>query len=251
MNTPFNVVLEALAFPPGNVLVLALVAMLALRRGVRRVALGAAFVLLYLQSAPAVVRAFVAPLEAYPPLALDRLPPAEAIVVLAGGRYSDAPEYGRDSPSEVSLERLQYAADLERASGLPLVISGGSVQGEPDAEAAIMADVLRTTFGIDREILSETRSRNTAENALFTKELLDAHGWHRVLLVTHARHMPRSIAVFEKAGIEVIPAPLRFEARYRDTPWLLGDWLPEARALHRFSEAAHEYVGMLWYRLRY
>ena len=179
-------ILEALAFPPGNVLLFGLAALFT-RGGWRRVVLGAAFVLLYLQSAPATVDAFTAPLERYPPLELEHLPTADAIVVLGGGRYLRAPEYGRDSASTLSLERLQYAADLERATGLPLLISGGSVQGEPDAEASIMAELLHTTFGIKTEIVTETRSRNTAENALYSKELLDAHRWHRVFLVTHAR----------------------------------------------------------------
>jgi uncharacterized SAM-binding protein YcdF (DUF218 family) len=250
MATPFTYVLETLAFPPGNVLLLGLIALL-LRGAARRLILGAAFVLLYLQSVPATVGPFTAPLEHDPPLVLDALPAADAIVVLAGGRYPQAPEYGRDSASELSLERLQYAADLERASGLPLVISGGSVQGEPDTEAAIMADLLRGTFGIESEILTETRSRNTAENASYTKVLLDAHGWHRVLLVTHARDMPRAMQMFEKEGVEAIPAPLRFDTRPEEGPILIEDWLPSARAMLQFREVCHEYVGMLWYRVRY
>jgi uncharacterized SAM-binding protein YcdF (DUF218 family) len=211
--------------------------------------IAATFVLLYLQSAPAVVDALAAPLERYPPLSLDHLPVADAIVVLGGGRYAAAPEYGRDSASAVSLERLQYAADLARASGLPLVISGGSVLGEPDAEATIMADVLRSTFGIKTEIATETRSRNTAENALYTKALLDARGWHRVLLVTHARHMPRAAAAFAQAGVSMIPAPLRFETRQSDGPIL--DWLPSAKSMNQLRGAFHEYVGLLWYSVRY
>ena len=237
-------------FPPGNVLVLGIVALF-FRGGKRRLVFAAAFVLLYAQSAPAIVDALTAPLERYPPLSLDHLPAADAIVVLGAGRYREAPEYGRDSTSEQSLERLQYAADVEKASGLPLVISGGSVQGEPDAEAAIMADVLRGTFGIKTEIVTETRSRNTAENALYTKELLEAHGWHRVLLVTHAHHMPRSVAMFEQVGVAVIPAPLRFDTRPDDGPMVVGDWLPSAKSMYQFREACHEYVGLVWYRVRY
>ncbi len=250
MTTPFTWILEALVFPPGNVLLLGLVALF-FRGGTRRLVFAAAFVLLYLQSAPATVDALTAPLERYPPLSLDHLPAADAIVVLGGGRYRDAPEYGRDSVSEQSLERLQYAADIERASGLPLVISGGSVQGEADPESAIMADVLRGTFGIKTEIATETRSRNTAENALYTKELLDARGWHRVLLVTHARHMPRSVAMFEQAGVAVIPAPARFDTRPNEGPASILDWLPSAKSMHQLREACHEYVGLLWYRVRY
>ena len=250
MSIPLAVVLESIVFPPGNVLLLGLVAGLLLRGPRRRVALGAALVLLYLQSAQVSVDLFTAPLERYPPLVLARLPTADAIVVLAGGRYYRAPEYGRDTASRWSLERLQYAADLERASGLPIVISGGSVQGEPDSEAAIMATVLHDTFGISGEIPTETRSRNTAENALYTKDLLDARGWHRVLLVTHARDMPRAVTMFEKYGVKAIPAPLRFDTLPNDG-LSLEDWLPSARAMEQFRGACHEYVGMLWYRLRY
>jgi uncharacterized SAM-binding protein YcdF (DUF218 family) len=242
-------VLEALAFPPGNVLLLGLVALL-LRGTARRVVFGAALVLLYLQSASVTVDAFTAPLERYPPLALDRLPAADAIVVLAGGRYWHAPEYGHDSASGAALERLQYAADLERVSGLPVVISGGSQPGETGAEATIMADVLRGTFGIETEVVTETRSRNTAENALYTKELLDVHGWRRVLLVTHAYHMRRSVAMFQQAGVEVVPAPLRFDT-LPVGPMTLEDWLPSVHAMRQFRDACHEYVGMLWYRVRY
>jgi uncharacterized SAM-binding protein YcdF (DUF218 family) len=249
MSTSFTSILEALAFPPGNVLMLALVA-LALRGTWRRSVFAVALGLLYVQSVPAVVHVFTAHLERYPALTLDRLPAADAIVVLAGGRYPDAPEYGGDSISDDSLERLRYAADLERASRLPLVITGGNRDGEPNPEALLMAAVLRDTFGVGSEILTETRSRTTAENALYTKSLLDEHGWRRVLLVTHARHMPRSLSVFEKAGVDVIAAPMHYEAA-RGGPTSLGAWLPQAHTMDQFREACHEYVGMLWYRVRY
>ena len=250
MSTPFPWILEALFFPPGNVLLLGIVALF-LRGGTRRLAVAATFVLLYVQCAPAIVDALTAPLERYPALSLEHLPTADAIVVLGAGRYRAAPEYGHDSASTPSLERLQYAADLERATGLPVVISGGSVLGLGDAEATIMADVLRGSFGIEAEIFTETRSRNTAENALYTKELLDAHGWRRVLLVTHATHMPRSVAMFQKAGVSVMPAPLRFDTRPDDQPTVITDWLPSAGSMSQFHEACHEYIGALWYRVRY
>jgi uncharacterized SAM-binding protein YcdF (DUF218 family) len=250
MTTPFTWILEALVFPPGNVLLLGIVALFC-RGGTRRLVFATAFVLLYLQSAPAIVDALTAPLERYPPLSLDHLPAADAIVVLASGRYRSAPEYGHDTVSIATLARLQYAADLQRATGLPLVLSGGSVQGESDAEATLMEQVLRGTFGIDAEIVTETKSRNTAENALYTKELLDARSWHRVLLVTHARDLPRAVGMFEQYGVSVVPAPVRFDALPDDGPMLVGDWLPSANSMRQLREAYHEYVGMLWYRVRY
>ncbi len=250
MTTPLSWILEALLFPPCNVLLLGVVALF-LRGGKRTLVLAAAFVALYLQSAPVVVDALTAPLERYPPLSLEHLPIADAIVVLGGGIYLRAPEYGRDTVSEESLVRLQYAADVARASGLPLVITGGSVLGESNPESVIVADLWRNTFGIKTEIETETRSQNTAESAFYTKELLDSHGWHRVLLVTHARHMPRSVAIFEQAGVAVIPAPVRFDTHPNDGPRSLFSWLPSAVHMYHLREAFHEYVGLVWYRVRY
>jgi uncharacterized SAM-binding protein YcdF (DUF218 family) len=57
--------------------------------------------------------------------------------------------------------------------------------------------------------------------------------------------------MFEQYGVNVIPAPVRFDTLPDDGPVLLLDWLPSARALNQFREACHEYVGLLWYRVRY
>ena len=77
--------------------------------------------------------------------------------------------------------------------------------------------------------------------------MLQAAGIRRVYLVTHAWHMPRSVLVFEKAGLEVIPAPTRFVSRA--TPeW--SDFLPTARAFSTSYYAIHEGLGLLWTHLR-
>lgn len=175
---------------------------------------------------------------------------AQAIVVLAGGRDSGAPEFGADTVGESSLIRLRYGAFLHRYTGLPLMLSGGVVLGEHDSEAALMAEALRDSFGITPRWV-EGNSRNTAENAMRSAEILKAAGIRRVLLVTHANHMPRSLAAFRATGIDPVPAPTRFILSLAsDTPAFV-DYLPDVKAALYARNALHERLGRLWYRLRY
>ena len=99
-------------------------------------------------------------------------------------------------------------------------------------------------------ILLERESRNTYENAVYTRKLLAARGIDGpVLLVTSAAHMWRSMAVFESAGMRVIPAATDYG------PGAIGlsdprVWIPDADALHNTNGAIKEYLGMFVYRLR-
>lgn len=191
----------------------------------------------------------VAPLEnRSEPLAADRLPAAQAIVVLGGGRIGAAPEYGgRDSPGLTTLARLRYAAHLQRASGLPLLVSGGSPDGAAESEAAVMARSLRADFGVPVRWL-EQGSDNTAENARYAAAQLRHAGVRRVLLVTDALHMPRSRAAFVRHGLEVVAAPTVFFSRQ---PLTALDFFPDGEGLRRSHYALHEWIGLLWYRLRH
>jgi uncharacterized SAM-binding protein YcdF (DUF218 family) len=172
---------------------------------------------------------------------------AGAIVVLGGGR-TDAPEYGGDTVSGAALERLRYAARLHKLSRLPLLVAGGSVVGEPVAEAKLMHDALVQDFQVD-VAWREERSRTTHENAVYTRPILDATGIQRVVLVTHAWHMPRAVLAFRQAGIDVIPAPTIYAAR--DSTVTVRGFLPSSVGLSQSNVALHEWLGMLWYRLAY
>lgn len=88
----------------------------------------------------------------------------------------------------------------------------------------------------------EPASRNTIENARFTADLLQDRGITRVLLVTSALHMPRSVALFEQQGLEIIPAATDHEVR-PEPAWRL--WLPNTNALDGSSRAIKEWIGKL------
>jgi uncharacterized SAM-binding protein YcdF (DUF218 family) len=170
---------------------------------------------------------------------------ADAIVVLSGGQYFNAPEYGGNTVSKETLERVRYAAMLYRQTGKPVLVSGGNPQGG-GAEAPLMKQVLEQEFQVPVRWVEET-SDNTLENARHSHSLLKKEGITRIYLVTQAWHMPRSVQVFERAGFTVIPAATAFTTRYQTD---LLTFIPNAAALLESYRFMHEVVGMLWYRLK-
>lgn len=175
---------------------------------------------------------------------------AQAIVVLGAGSLYQSPEYGGiDIPDEVALIRLRYAAHVQHATGLPLLVSGGnaSPDGKQQAKALGMARALREDFRTPVK-WAEGASADTAQNALYSARMLRAAGVKRILLVTHAMHMPRAREAFRHAGLEVVDAPTAFYSRGRPNS-LLG-LMPSAAGMYRSYYAIHEWIGLLWYRLR-
>jgi len=179
---------------------------------------------------------------------VDKVKP-QAIVVLGGGSNSYAPEYGVTGVVNTrTLIRLRYTAYLAKKVGLPILVSGGSVfEDIGRSEANLMASVLGEEFNIPVRWL-ESKSRNTAENALFSKRVLEEDSVNRVILITHAMHMNRAIKQFERVGLHVIPAPTSLPSSFELN---IFSFLPSASALEMSSMIIHEWLGRLWYSLRY
>lgn len=172
---------------------------------------------------------------------------AGAIVVLGGGRYTDAPEFGEDdSVNRVTLERLRYAAYLHRATGLPILVSGGKPYREQTSEAELMQATLARDFQVQAKWV-EGKSATTFENAEFSKTILSAAGISRVYLVTQAWHMPRAVWAFETMGISTIPAPMGFTTLDKSEREMLG-YFPSAQGLQLSSTALRERLGLIWYK---
>jgi uncharacterized SAM-binding protein YcdF (DUF218 family) len=203
---------------------------------------GTGLLLLWLLALPAVGGAMLRTLEGGP-LARADLQQAQAIVVLGGGLYRDAPEYGGDTVGDATLLRLRYAAKLQRESGLPLLLTGGNPDGGNLSEAEAMRRTLTGEFGVPVRWV-ESASNNTRESARFSAALLKPEGISRILLVTHAWHMPRAVQSFSEAGFAVSPAPTLFH----HAPLSLLDFLPTQYGESRL--AIHEWIGLVWYRLR-
>jgi uncharacterized SAM-binding protein YcdF (DUF218 family) len=191
---------------------------------------------------PVVGDALMAPLESYLPITQAQLQRVQAIVVLGGGSYYSAPEYGSDTVDYTTLERLRYGARLARESRLPLLVTGGApFGGRPEGKS--MREVLESDFGVKVRWV-EAASRDTAENASLSAPMLKAAGVTRIALLSHGWHLPRAIPLFEKQGLAVTPAPTGFST---GSPSLVKALLPGG--LVRSRQALNEYLGQLYNRL--
>ncbi|BAZ32588.1 hypothetical protein NIES4074_50940 [Cylindrospermum sp. NIES-4074] len=247
-------------YPLGLASVSLVVALVTLWKRPRTAALAIAFslTLLLLSSNAWVAKSLVRSLEwqNFPPVPM---PNAEAIVVLGGATKSAFPPRPTVDLSEQG-DRVIYAAQLYRQKKAPIIIlSGGRIdwRGSGASESADMAEVL-TSIGIPAEaIVQEPDSLNTYQNAVNVRKILESRGIRRVLLVTSAMHMPRSLKIFQRQGVDVIAAPTDFLVSQGDiqeigsTPKAaLLNSLPDAGNLQQFTNALKEYVGSFVYRLR-
>ncbi|MDO9636409.1 MAG: YdcF family protein [Thiobacillus sp.] len=185
-------------------------------------------------------------LEISAPVSPDTLQGAHAIVVLGGGRRVDSAEYGSDTLNGISLERLRYAAFLHRASGLPILATGGKPGGGELAEGRLMQHILHTEYGLPTRWI-EDAALTTWDNAQFSAAPLKQAGVQRIVLVTHAWHLRRAVPLFEAQGLDVIPAGIQFSSTRLDS---IFDILPTPAGLRDSTFALHEWLGILWYKLR-
>jgi uncharacterized SAM-binding protein YcdF (DUF218 family) len=188
------------------------------------------------------------------------LPKADAIVVLGG---CTKPAYAPRPWVDLSEEgdRVLHAANLFKAGKAPkIILSGGRVDWEGDnpvPESEDMAIVLKSIGIPEAALIQESTSRNTRENAVNVKQILDAQNIRQVLLVTSALHMPRSLRIFQKLQINAIPAPTDFLVSERNADELYDSaqaitlsLLPDADRLRNFTRALREYLGIAVYWLR-
>lgn len=243
--------ITALILPPAGPLLLALFALWLMRSKSRRWRDGGLWLAtlsvaaLLVLSLPVVGKALMAPLETYPPITPAQLQRVQAVVILGGGSYFAAPEYGGDTVSHGTLERLRYGARLARQSGLPLLVTGGApFGGRPEGEA--MRDALAQDFGITVRWV-EAVARDTAESASLSAPLLKAAGISRIALLSHGWHLPRAIPRFEREGLTVVAAPTGFST---GSPALINDLLPSGDGLSKSRQALHEYLGQLVNRVK-
>ncbi len=253
MDQEIVIILKNLILPPGGLLLLGVLSLLLSGRLFGKLLLTLTLASFYLLTTPFVATNLIAGLERHIFVTPEEITSskAEAILVLAGGRYQDAPEYGGgDTIKDMSLERARYAAWLQRRTGLPIIVTGGDLGHRGTPEAKLVSQVLKEEFG--RKVLAtEERSKNTWENILLTSQLLESHGINKVALVTHAWHMPRAMRMFQGSRIDVIAAPTIFSAgQLTVSRSLKQDWLPNSRAFRKSYLALHEYLGMAWYQIK-
>ncbi len=239
--------LMSIALPPISFLYLVLAgfAIERKRRRTGRCLVGFGLVCLIVLSLPVFASSLTLALERNLPV----VPPADAMptaIVILGGdvsRTGEAP-FARAGP--LTLDRLRAGAALHRRTGLPILVTGGTVQRDRPAVATLMATSLREDFQVP-VTWTENVSADTWENAIFSADLLTKQGIHSVYLVTQGWHMRRAVLAFRHAGLIVTAMPTSFDPPFDP---IASDFLPHASAWEWSYYALHEWIGCAWYAMR-
>ncbi|MBE0687344.1 MAG: YdcF family protein, partial [Anaerolineaceae bacterium] len=191
----------------------------------------------------------------------ENLPKDSMVVLLGGG--TESLQYPRQMTETYGAgDRVLYSARLYQ-SGVAgrILLSGGNIEwsgSRTTTPAQDMAELL-LMMGVPENILIlQDQSRNTAEDALFSAEILRKRGVNEIILVTSASHMMRSVGLFEKQGFTVIPAPVDYSITYDqwNSLWkptiqeLLVGLVPNADNLSDVTYVLKEYIGLVVYRVR-
>lgn len=180
---------------------------------------------------------------------LETMPPPDGIIVLGGALSNPVVfrRYGVIALNRRAERIVEFAMLARRFPDARLVFTGGT--GDLHQAQIVEADRLRpftAALGIaPGRIEYEDRSRNTWENALFSKRQIKPAPGERWLLVTSAAHMPRSVGIFRQVGWPVVPFPVDFETA-GSPPWF---WFSPVSNWYMLNIAAHETIGMIVYYL--
>ncbi|MDO7907715.1 YdcF family protein [Paenibacillus sp. JX-17] len=235
--------------PPGLFILLFLPAVIWLWRRQRRIAtvLLALTTLLYLTSTGLFSEALVRGLERQyeQPAAVH----GDVLVVLGAGATQGTPDIdGKGNLLGSAANRLLTAVRLHRATGLPILFSGGQVFPDSGNEADIAHRQLLALGVPEQDILIENTSLNTEQNAENTAVILQQNHLQQPVLITSGFHLPRAVLQFEKAGIHVQPIPTDYMAS-SSVQFYWGKIAPSSAAMSLTGLALKEYLGILAARL--
>lgn len=224
----------------------------ALRR--RRWILGGVFLVTYLLSVDPIANALQRRME-NSAVRSDAPEKVYDAVVLLGGVIEDRQSLSARTSAELAIndsaERLTATFEVLREGRAKFaILSGGSSLSKETgrSEALLLAGALER-WGISKErLILEERSLNTRENALFTKEIVEARGFRSVLIITSAFHMLRAKGCFDAVSLPVDTLPVDF--RGYDPARFGGSFLPRSRALDQNTTNLRELFGRLVYGAR-
>ena len=238
-----------LLLPPTSILALMFLGFLLVRshRFLGRLLITAAFLVLYSLSISPVSDALIAPLEAdYRPLDVKSIK-ADVIVVLGSGAIDLSALGLEPMPTDCSVERTVAAVKLYRSLHIPIMITGGA--GDPArpqlSDAAPMARMALDLGVPKKDIIVDNASFNTLASA---RNMKAAFAGKRMILVTSAYHLKRSVALFQKQGLLVIPQPSGFLGGQGARSFYAA--IPSLEFLNTSSKALSERLSLAWYRFR-
>jgi uncharacterized SAM-binding protein YcdF (DUF218 family) len=173
----------------------------------------------------------------------------DVAIVLGGGTTYDF-ETGMIDFHE-SGDRFFIALQLYKQKKVKkLLLSGGSgsmVKTE-QKEAKFIKQYLMNIGVPEQDILIDSTSKNTYENAVNSKNIIDKMGYHKIMLITSAYHIPRAKACFKKLGMPVFALPVDYEHGPR-VYYFDHLFLPQTKAFRLWETILHEWIGFISYKI--
>ncbi|MCU0916995.1 MAG: YdcF family protein [Planctomycetes bacterium] len=188
----------------------------------------------------------------YHPASQESLQGVDFVVVLGGGMYLSGGLRTENELQGRAYSRWYHGVQAFKDGGAELIaFCGGRPRENSESEANVMKAMAVGMGVAEGKILVETRSRTTQENAACLADLLPAGKARRIGLVTSAAHMLRAEKIFRKQlpGDTIIPVPVDYI--YDPMVWELKSFIPSVWALEESTVALHEWLGIIWYALRY
>jgi len=216
-----------------------------LRKKIGKILIIAAIIFYYFFSISPVADLVISPLENQYKNKEQRLSDVENIVLLIGGvKKGDLPISSK--LGESSLFRTVKAVEIYfQAEHKPTIIISGSDPISSSSRPAEEIAKFIQSFNVSKEnILLEEKSKNSYQSA---KEIKKIIGDESFILITSAYHLPRSVYIFRKMGLDPIPVPADFKA---EENYNILDFFPDPGNLKKCDLAFHEYFGLLYYHLR-
>jgi uncharacterized SAM-binding protein YcdF (DUF218 family) len=244
-------ILENLVVLPMPLVLMAVVGLIFwAKRGLSLMLFTLSTLLLVIFSMPITGRGLEAPLaDAARPYDKGARPAPVAIVVPTAGIFEDIT--GGWWASSSSIRRAVAARALQRQTGLPLLLIGGTPKQEKKSEAAVVAHHLGLS---GPSVITETKARDTAETARAAARMVAELDGNAVILVTSPSHVARMAAALRHQGLFVTAVPtappdgaIRAARPGEVDTGLLMQFVPSANGMARSSRAMREYVAILWY----
>ena len=237
--------------PPGGIITLLLI--LNIFMYVKKIRckylLSVIIAIFYLLTTPLVAFYLTKPLEnAYPSYTIEEIKAQkpDAIIMLGGGAINNVMDIdGEDGLVSGSVaNRMITVMRLQKELHIPVILSGGKVYEDTGREADIEYRIFKGMGIEENKLFLENQSRNTVENARFSKVIIEEKAFTKPVLITSAFHLPRSAMIFEREGIKTIPVATDYQLSGK-IKFNIFSLSPGINSLYISCTSIREYLGIL------
>ncbi len=238
--------------PPGIFIMLLLVSLIFLIK--KKYKIGIIFIIIitffiYIFSITPTKKILMKPLEfcyTFPDIEKTEI---DSIVILSGGSIGATPDRNmNNSLNDQSFLRTYMGYKIWKKKNVPVIVTGGKLFDAMEPEALTMSNLL-LELGVSKNmIIIEDKSRNTIENALNINDIIKNKNFKKIALITSAYHMKRSVYIFKKININVIPFPTDYRNSFKKNSFI--SFLPSISNLYDIYLTFHEYIGIIFAKIK-